>query len=127
MIDIGRTDLHFKPRVIKRIQVKVERFLQLFLLLTYLTAGQPPRGTEHVTLRHSNAVAGHRTIYVHDEMVTEYDKTMAEYGNHKVVCRFLPERVGKLLVAFLSDALPFRRLLQTMGSHSLGVGHIGVQ
>ena len=36
MIDLDRNNLHFKPRVIKWIQVKVERFLQLFLLLTYV-------------------------------------------------------------------------------------------
>jgi hypothetical protein len=95
----------------------VYRFLQLLLVLTYFTAGQPPRGTELVTVRHRNTTMGHRSVLLHDGMVmivTEYSKSMAQYGNHKIVCRFLPVRVGRLLVAYLSDALPFRRFLQTM-------------
>ena len=39
MIDLDRNDLHFKPRVIKRIQVKVERFLQLLLVLSISPTG----------------------------------------------------------------------------------------
>jgi len=65
----GDDGMRFKPLVIKQMQAKIERFLGLLLALVYLTAGQPPRGTELVTARHSNAVAGPRTVYVHDGKV----------------------------------------------------------
>jgi len=115
--NVAEDGARFKPGVIKEMHDKIERFLKLLLVLVYLTAGQPPRGTELVTARHRNSVYGSRTVYVHDGqvmIVTEYDKSMAQYGNHRVVCRFLPARVGRLLVAYLTEARPLQELLQMM-------------
>ena len=44
-------------------------------------------------------------------VVTEYHKSLVTTDQTKVVPRFLPERVGKMLVTYLSDVFPFRQLM----------------
>jgi hypothetical protein len=83
-----------------------KRFLEYLLILTHITGGQPGRGTEIMTLRYANAMQSMRNVFVKEGqvmIVTEYHKSMAMMGQVKIIPRFLPERVGKLLVVYLAD------------------------
>jgi hypothetical protein len=44
-------------------------------------------------------------------LVTAYHKSQAITRQHKVIARFLPSRVGQLLVAYLAEVLPLVALL----------------
>ena len=91
-----------------------EMFLEYLLILIHVTGGQPRRGTEITTLRYANAMQSMRNIFIKEGqvmIVTEYHKSMAVMDQLKVIPRFLPDRVGKLLVIYLADVLPFRQLM----------------
>ena len=92
----------------------VERFLEYLLILIHITGGQPGRGTGITMLRYANAMQSMRNIFIKEGqvmIVTEYHKSVVVMDQLKVIPRFLPERVGKLLVIYLADVLPFRQLL----------------
>jgi hypothetical protein len=91
----------------------VERLLEFLLILIHITGGQPGRGTEITTLRYANAMQSMRNIFIKEGqvmIVTEYNKSVAVMDQVKVIPRFLPEQVGKLLVIYLADVLPIRQL-----------------
>jgi hypothetical protein len=44
-------------------------------------------------------------------IVTNYHKSVAMTDKLKVIPRFLSQRVGKMLVAYLADVLPFRQMM----------------
>jgi hypothetical protein len=52
--------------------------LEKLLFLTHLTAGQPGRGPEITSIRHSNSATTRRNIYIYDSqimIVTAYHKS----------------------------------------------------
>ena len=81
------------------------------LLLIYLAAGQPPRGTEILSLRYINTLYGHyRSIFVENGIVgtvASYHKGYSIVGSTKIIHRYLPKEVGELLVYYLWLVLPF--------------------
>jgi hypothetical protein len=91
-----------------------ETFLEYLLIPIHVTGGQPGRGTEITTLRCANAMQSMTNIFIKEGQVmigTEYHKSMAVMDQLKVIPRFLPDRVGKLLVIYLAAVLPFRQLM----------------
>jgi len=114
MLRKGREVLDWIGSGIRDYEWAVGKFLEYLLILIHITGGQPGRGTEITTLRYANAMQTIRNIFVKEGrvmIVTEYHKSMAVTDQVKVIPRFLPERVGKLLVVYLADVLPFRQLM----------------
>jgi superfamily II DNA helicase RecQ len=97
-------------------QVKV--LLHKLLVLIHVVGGQPARGTEILSIRHSNTVAGkHRNIFIIHGMVAfvpRYSKCSRHAGRSKVIHRFVPSEVGRLVVLYLWLILPFQRALEQM-------------
>jgi superfamily II DNA helicase RecQ len=79
--------------------------------LVHMTGGAPPRGTELVTVKHSNTANGDsRGIFIEDGLVvfvTKYHKNVGQTGKGKVIHRYLPREVGELVVFYLWFARPF--------------------
>jgi uncharacterized C2H2 Zn-finger protein len=79
--------------------------------LVHMTGGAPPRGTELVTVKHSNTANGDsRGISIEDGLVvfvTKYHKNVGQTGKGKVIHRYLPREVGELVVFYLWFARPF--------------------
>ncbi|KAF1925610.1 uncharacterized protein M421DRAFT_38901, partial [Didymella exigua CBS 183.55] len=98
----------------KRVQ-RYEKALRLFrehlLVLVHMTGGAPARGTELVTVTHTNMPnAESRGLFVEDGLmvyVTMYHKGIGQTGNAKVIHRYLPREVGELLFYYLWMVLPF--------------------
>ena len=114
MASVEAEGIRFKPKATARYKRKVETFLEQLLILTHITGGQPARGTEVTVLRHLNAQQNMRNVYIQDGrvvLVTRYHKAQVSTGQLRVIPRFLPTRVGQLLVAYLADVLPFVQLL----------------
>jgi hypothetical protein len=110
---------------------RVKGFLRR-LLLVHLTGGQPARGTVLLSLRHSNTSGGLRGIFLERGLVgtvTTYHKGYATTKTTKVIHRYLPAAVSKLVVYYLSLVLPFRVVLEGLGrrpaSPFLWPGHDG--
>lgn len=116
--DDGHGCIQWRPAVVERYKVKVTAFLETLSLLVHITGGQPGRGTEILSLRHTNTVSGyHRNIFVDSGMVntvTTYHKGYSITGSVKIIHRFLPKEVGELLIYYLWLVLPFCRKLDLL-------------
>lgn len=99
----------------------VDSFLRRLFLLIHLTSGQPARGTELLSLRHSNTMQGHhRNIFIDHGMVstvTSFHKGYTVTGSTKIIHRYLPKQVGELLIYYLWLVLPFWQRLDILALH----------
>ena len=95
----------------KKYVAKINSFLERLLLLIHLTAGQPARGTELLSLRYCNTVNGHhRSIFIKNSListVTAYHKGYNIVGSTKIIHQYLPKEVSELVVYYLWFILPF--------------------
>ena len=83
---------------------RLQAFRRALLVVTHVWGGQPGRGPEIITLRHCDTQQLVRNVFVvaGDVMlVTDRDKAKAIRGLGRKVARFLPARVGRLLVAYI--------------------------
>ena len=103
---------------VERYMDRVVAFRAKLIVLMHVSAGQPARATELLSIRHSNTVkGGHRNIFIEDGMVvfvTRYHKGYAVSGDVKIIHRYLPREVGELLVYYLWLVLPFQQRLEAM-------------
>ena len=94
----------------------VVRFRENLLMLMHITGGQPARGTEILSIRHSNTVKGmHRNVFIENGLVvfvTRYHKGYAMSGDVKIIHRYLPRAVGELWVWYAWLVLPFQQRLE---------------
>jgi len=109
-----RKGSEWNVRLVRRYLRKMDEFLEMLLFCTHTTAGQPARGTEITTARFQNGFLQDRNVYVIDGRVvfiTRYHKSQSQWDKPKVIPRFLPWRVGQLMVVYLGYAQPFREHL----------------
>jgi hypothetical protein len=97
----------------------VSRFKEELLALVHLTAGAPARGTEVLSIQHTNGddSRAQRGIFVENGMValmTRYHKGYSSSQKMKVIHRYLPQEVGEIVVYYLWLVEPFVRQLQMM-------------
>jgi len=90
---------------IESYMARVAEFREKLLVLMHITSGQPARGPEILSIRHSNTVrGGHRNVFIENGMVvfvTRYHKGYSLSGDVKIIHRYLPQEVGELLVRYL--------------------------
>ncbi|EDN04941.1 conserved hypothetical protein [Histoplasma mississippiense (nom. inval.)] len=94
----------------------VVRFREKLSVAVHVTAGQPARAPELLSVRPINTEnGGHRNIFIEDGMVvfvTRYHKGFHASNDIKVIHRYLPREVGELVVWYLWLVLPFAQRLQ---------------
>ncbi|KAF3031497.1 hypothetical protein E8E11_000866 [Didymella keratinophila] len=94
--------VNWKKNAVQAYFSKLDNFLEQILLLIHLTAGQPARGTELMSLQHSNTAQGHhRSIFIEEGListVTSYHKGYNITGSTKIIHRYRPKEVSELLV-----------------------------
>lgn len=101
-------------RRVKKYLRRVTKYLELLLFAVHVTSGQPGRGTEITSMRHRNGCLQDRNMFVVDGdfmTVTRYHKSASQFDKPKVVPRFLPPRLGQLLVLYLARLQPFQEYL----------------
>ncbi|KAG9196738.1 hypothetical protein G6514_006694, partial [Epicoccum nigrum] len=85
---------------VERYMDQVIAFREKLVVLMHITGGQPARGTEMMSVRHSNTIeGGHRNIFIEDGMVvfaTRYHKGYKVSSDIKIIHRYLPREVGEL-------------------------------
>ncbi|KAK6225124.1 hypothetical protein QIS74_02548, partial [Colletotrichum tabaci] len=93
---------------------KAESLKRSLLASMHVWGGQPGRGPEMTTARYCDTQDMARNVFVFDGqvmIVTDRDKNQAIRGLSRKVARFLPDRLGKMMVAYIAWVLPFERLL----------------
>lgn len=93
----------------------LRQFREVAMVLVHVWGGQPGRGPEVTTLRHCDSWQLIRNMFVLDGqvlLVTDRDKVKAMRDNGRKVARFLPPRIGKMMVAYVAWLLPFERMLR---------------
>lgn len=106
----------WKPKRVYSWLQKLRTFREVLLVLVHIWGGQPGRGPEVTTLRHCDSWQLVRNIFILDGqvmLVTDRDKTKALRDQGRKVARFLPERIGQLLITYIVWLLPTERLLRT--------------
>jgi superfamily II DNA helicase RecQ len=97
---------------------KISLFMEKLMVLIHITAGQPSRSSELLSLRYCNTEkGGHRCIFIENELmviVTFYDKGYSIRGTEKIIHRYLPQEVGELLLLYIWLVLPLRQQLQQL-------------
>ncbi|KAF7564130.1 uncharacterized protein PtrM4_154560, partial [Pyrenophora tritici-repentis] len=105
-------------QAIERYMDRVVEFREKLAVLMHITGGQPARGPELLSVRHSNTVqGGHRNIFIEDGMVvfvTRYHKGYKVSGDVKIIHRYLPREVGELVVWYMWLVLPFQQRLEAL-------------
>ncbi|KAF7444174.1 RecQ Superfamily II DNA helicase [Pyrenophora tritici-repentis] len=105
-------------QAIERYMDRVVEFREKLAVLMHIMGGQPARGPELLSVRHSNTVqGGHRNIFIEDGMVvfvTRYHKGYKVSGDVKIIHRYLPREVGELVVWYMWLVLPFQQRLEAL-------------
>jgi superfamily II DNA helicase RecQ len=103
---------------VERYMGRIVEFREKLAVLMHITGGQPARGPEILSVRHSNTIkGGHRNIFIEDGMVvfvTRYHKGYNVSGDVKIIHRYLPREVGELVVWYLWLVLPFQQRLEAL-------------
>lgn len=91
---------------------QVRKFKENLFALVHLTAGAPARGSEITSILCKNGKnsISQRGVYIHGgqvTFVTTYHKGYSKSLKVKTIHRFVPCKVGELVVYFLSLARPF--------------------
>jgi hypothetical protein len=105
-------------QVVERYMDWVVEFCEKLAVLMHISSGQPAQGPEILSVRHGNTVqGGHRNIFSKDGMVvfvTRYHKGYNVSGNIKIIHRYLPRKVGELVVWYMKLVLQFQQWLEAL-------------
>ncbi|KAL5347577.1 hypothetical protein ACLOAV_006985 [Pseudogymnoascus australis] len=101
---------------------QVDSFLERLLLLAYITSGQPPRGTELISLQYCNSAHGRRrNIFMENGLITFVTFCLKGYNitnSTKIIHRYLPQEISELLVYYLWLVLPFCNQMRLLALNS---------
>lgn len=84
---------------------RLNTFKRQLMVNMHVWGGQPGRGPEMTTLKHCDTQQVVRNVFVFDGqllMITDRDKRKAIRGLGRKVTRFLPERLGKMVVIYVA-------------------------
>ena len=98
---------------------EVKRFKEELFVLVHLTGGAPARGTEIISIQHENGESSRaqRGIFIDQgfvQFVTSYHKGYSASQQVKIIHRYVPKEIGKLVVYYLWLVEPFVQMLQIM-------------
>ncbi|RSL86277.1 hypothetical protein CDV31_016422, partial [Fusarium ambrosium] len=88
---------------------------ETLMLLVHTWSGLPGRGPELTTLRHCDSWQLIRNVFVMEGqvmIVTDRDKMKAIRDNGRKVARFVPDKIGHMIVAYISWLIPAERVLR---------------
>ncbi|KAH0553468.1 hypothetical protein GP486_006460, partial [Trichoglossum hirsutum] len=121
--ELAEQFMHIEQGVWKQKRVndymdKISLFMERLMVLIHMSAGQPARARELLSLRYCNTEkGGHRCIFIENGLmviVTFYDKGYSIRGTEKIIHRYLPQEVGELLLLYIWLVLPMRQQLQKL-------------
>lgn len=131
-------DLNWNHQVLQQYLNIHEIFLEDLLILCLMLGGQPPRGTEILTVQFKNTQSLRRNIFLVGgvmALVTTYHKGQSKSGFGKEIPRFLPTCLRNLILGYLYFVRPFVAMLQRVsevpvsahGALVWGTDQVGLQ
>lgn len=105
----------WKKQGVKKWLRRLRQFRETLMVLVHTWGGLPGRGPELTTLRHCDSWQLIRNIFVMDGqvmIVTDRDKMKAIRDNGRKVARFVPDGIGRMIVAYISWLIPAERVLR---------------
>ncbi|ELR07740.1 hypothetical protein GMDG_08537 [Pseudogymnoascus destructans 20631-21] len=90
----------------------VQQFLKQLLVLCHITAGQPLREPELLSITWCNT-ARMRHVYIWEKLVliyTQYHKGQQQSGLYKDNVRFLPRAIGDMLLDYIAYVIPLQQI-----------------
>jgi hypothetical protein len=108
---------------VNRYEQQCREFLFSLLVTVYVTSGQPPRGTELVPVKWSNTSVSLRNLFFDEGRVALRTDWAKQNWNSfpKVVWRFLPPCLSRVVLAYLTVVLPFRQSLAALNGYTGGL------
>ncbi|KAL9563895.1 hypothetical protein ACKAV7_011930 [Fusarium commune] len=109
------TRVRWKRQRVKRWLRDLKLLREALLVLVHTWGGLPGRGPEITTLRHCDSWQLMRNIFILDRqvmIVTDRDKMKAIRDNGRKVARFVPDWIGRMIVAYIAWLLPTERVLR---------------
>ena len=101
----------FHPPAVEAYLRQVIHFREKLAVTVHLTAGQPSRAPELLSIRYCNTTArGVRNLFIEDGLVTfvtHYHKGYFVSGDIKIIHRYILREVGELVIWYLWLVLPF--------------------
>ena len=113
----GDGSIAFKRIAAHHLIDSIEVIKKNLLLLTHMTSGIPSCGPEITSTTYANTSLHIRNFFIlHGQviMITSYHKAQKISGKTRLVCRFLPYLVGRLLVHYLTNLLPFQEMITAL-------------
>ncbi|KAI3567873.1 hypothetical protein IWW34DRAFT_874732 [Fusarium oxysporum f. sp. albedinis] len=107
--------VRWKRQRVKRWLRDLRLLRETLLVLVHTWGGLPGRGPEITTLRHCDSWQLIRNVFILDGqvmIVTDRDKMKAIRDNGRKVARFIPDRIGRMVVAYIAWLLPTERVLR---------------
>jgi len=86
-----------------------EIFLEILLVLSHLACGQPPRGTELLSVLVCNTPTHQRHIFVINGelgIITNYNKSQSVVGKGTIILRTFPQCISRLWICYLAFTKP---------------------
>jgi hypothetical protein len=120
----------FRIRAIERYIQSVVQFREKLAVAIHMTASQPGRAPELLSIRHRNTEGGHRNVFVEDGLIviaSKYHKGFYASNDAKIIHRYLPRAVGELVVRYLWLVLPFVERLQALYQQMQGISREAIQ
>jgi hypothetical protein len=109
-----RADGTWKLRAVRRWLRQATYLDQRMLFAVHSSYGPVSRGTEITAIRFRNGALADRNFFIVDGsacVITRYHKSQQLFDTPKVIPRFLPWRVGQLIVVYVAYIQPFREVL----------------
>ncbi|CAG8320632.1 unnamed protein product [Penicillium salamii] len=110
----------FRMPAIDRFFRGVSQFRERLSVTVHIYANAPNRGPELMSIRHCNSERKRRNVFIEDGMVTfvsRYHKGFHVANDTKVIFRYLPQKIGELVVWYLWLVLPFVKQMQSYQRH----------
>ncbi|KAF4421770.1 recQ family helicase [Fusarium austroafricanum] len=107
--------VRWKQQGVKKWLRSLRLLRQTLLVLVHTWGGLPGRGPEITTLRHCDSWQLIRNIFIIDGqvmIVTDRDKMKAIRDNGQKVAQFVPDQIGRMIVAYIAWLLPTERVLR---------------
>ena len=93
---------------------RLKTFKRLLMVAKHIWGGQPGRGPEMTTLKHCDTAQMMRNVFVFDGevlLITDRDKNRSIRGLGRKVARFLPARIGRMVIAYIAWLMPFEEFI----------------
>ena len=100
----------FKEVEVKAYLKQAEAFCDTLLVLSHISSGLPPCGSEHPTIALHSSANYHRGVYWENGnvlLVTRYSKTRSSTQLERTIARYLDKDSSQVLATYLIAVVPF--------------------